>query len=272
MTTPNRLSRTHARIARILEAAPPSAVGPTERAFDLAHHWLAAGPLYAGSAWPAAAAAGALAADDFANVEAANLFHAALGAQAADPQGTAYERFDLLLRFNESAARAGMWREAVDAVVEAVAVARALDDPGRVATAVASLTRYSVWTPMDFGVVEHELVDDLRATLAWLDAGGSSERCTLMLALAAQALLPARVGRRGRGARRRGHGAGPAVRGPGAPRLGGADGPPLAVAVSVARGPARAVGGGGRGGSGLRRRRSRGGGAGGARECRGRGG
>lgn len=186
MTTPNRLSRTHARIARILEAAPPSAVGPTERAFDLAHHWLAAGPLYAGSAWPAAAAAGALAADDFANVEAANLFHAALGAQAADPQGTAYERFDLLLRFNESAARAGMWREAVDAVVEAVAVARALDDPGRVATAVASLTRYSVWTPMDFGVVEHELVDDLRATLAWLDAGGSSERCTLMLALAAQ--------------------------------------------------------------------------------------
>ncbi|MFW5473055.1 BTAD domain-containing putative transcriptional regulator [Knoellia sp. CPCC 206450] len=186
MTTPNRLSRTHARIARALEAAPPSAVNPAERAFDLAHHWLAAGPLYAGSAWPAAAAAGALAADDFANVEAADLFKAALGAQAADPQGSAYERFDLLLRFNESAARAGMWREAVDAVVEAVAVARALDDPARVATAVASLTRYSVWAPMDFGVVEHELVDDLRATLARLEPGGSRERCTLMLALAAQ--------------------------------------------------------------------------------------
>lgn len=186
MTTPSRVARTHARIARALESAPPSAINAAERAFDLAHHWLAAGPLYAGSAWPAAAAAGALAADDFANVEAANLFHAALGAQAADPQGTAYERFDLLLRFNESAARAGMWQEGVAAVVEAVAVARALDDPARVAEAVASLTRYSVWTPMDYGVVEHELVDDLRATLAKLEPGGSRERCTLMLALAAQ--------------------------------------------------------------------------------------
>ncbi|KGN32225.1 hypothetical protein N798_07505 [Knoellia flava TL1] len=186
MTTPSRVARTHARIARALESAPSSAINAAERAFDLAHHWLAAGPLYAGSAWPAAAAAGALAADDFANVEAANLFHAALGAQAADPQGTAYERFDLLLRFNESAARAGMWQEGVAAVVDAVAVARALDDPARVAEAVAALTRYSVWTPMDYGVVEHELVDDLRATLVRLEPGGSQERCTLMLALAAQ--------------------------------------------------------------------------------------
>jgi len=186
MTTASRVARTHVRIARTLESAPSSAINAAERAFDLAHHWLAAGPLYAGSAWPAAAAAGALAAEDFANVEAANLFHAALGAQAADPQGTAYERFDLLLRFNGSAARAGMWQEGVAAVVEAVAVARALDDPARVAEAVASLTRYSVWTPMDYGVVEHELVDDLRATLARLEPGGSRERCTLMLALAAQ--------------------------------------------------------------------------------------
>lgn len=186
MTTPNRVARTHARIARALEAATPSAVNPAERAFDLAHHWLAAGPLYAANAWPAATAAGALAADDFANVEAADLFHAALEAQAVDPQGTAYERFDLLLRLNESAARAGMWREAVGAVVDAVALARALDDPVRMATAVASLSRYSVWTPMEYGVVEHELIDDLRATLGRLEAGDSVERCTLMLALAAQ--------------------------------------------------------------------------------------
>ncbi|GEQ13309.1 hypothetical protein KLO01_13560 [Knoellia locipacati] len=186
MTTPNRVARTHARIARALEAAPPSAVNPAERAFDLAHHWLAAGPLYAANAWPAAAAAGALAADDFANVEAADLFHAALEAQAVDPQGTAYERFDLLLRLNESAARAGMWREAVGAVVVAVALSRALGDPVRMATAVASLTRYSVWTPMEYGVVEHELIDDLRTTLGRLASGDSAERCTLMLALAAQ--------------------------------------------------------------------------------------
>lgn len=185
MSTPNRVARTHARIARTLEAAPVPA-SPAERAFDLAHHWLAAGPLYAASAWPAAAAAGALAADDFANVEAADLLQAALGAHAVDPQGTAYERFDLLLRLNESAARAGMWREAMAAVSAAVAVARGLDDPGRVAAAVAALTRYSVWTPMEYGVVDSELVDDLRATLGQVGPHDSTQRCTVMLALAAQ--------------------------------------------------------------------------------------
>lgn len=186
MTTPNRVARAHARIARTLEAAPPGAASPAERAFDLAHHWLAAGPLYAASAWPAAAAAGALAADDFANVEAADLFQAALDAQAVDPSGTALDRYDLLLRFNESAARGGMWRESVAAVSAAVAVARTLEDPARVAAAVAALTRYGVWTPMEYGVVDHELVDDLRATLTQLDPGDSAERCTLMQALAAQ--------------------------------------------------------------------------------------
>ena len=186
MTTPNRVARAHARIARTLEAAPPGAASPAERAFDLAHHWLAAGPLYAASAWPAAAAAGTLAADDFANIEAADLFQAALDAHAVDPSWTAADRYDLLLRFNQSAARGGMWRESVAAVSAAVAVARTLEDPTRVAAAVAALTRYGVWTPMEYGVVDHELVDDLRATLAQLDPGDSAERCTLMLALAAQ--------------------------------------------------------------------------------------
>ncbi|KGN41194.1 hypothetical protein N801_08920 [Knoellia aerolata DSM 18566] len=186
MTTPNRVARAHARIARALESAPPAAAGGAERAFDLAHHWLAAGPLYAASAWPAAKAAGALAADDFANVEAADLFQAALDAHAVDPSGTALERYDLLLQFNETAARAGMWREAMAAVSAAVALARSLGDPVRVAGAVAALTRYSVWTPMEYGVVDHELIEDLRATLAQLEPHDSAERCTVMLALAAQ--------------------------------------------------------------------------------------
>ena len=186
MTIPNRVARAHARVARTLEATPPGAAGPAERAFDLAHHWLAAGPLYAASAWPAAAAAGALAADDFANIEAADLFQAALDAHAVDPSWTAEDRYDLLLRFNQSAARGGMWREGVAAVSAAVAVARTLEDPARVAAAVAALTRYGVWTPMEYGVVDHELVDDLRATLTQLDPGDSAERCTLMQALAAQ--------------------------------------------------------------------------------------
>ncbi|WP_404386491.1 AAA family ATPase [Knoellia locipacati] len=186
MTTQNRVARTHARIARSLESTPPAPAGGAERAFDLARHWIAAGPLYAANAWPAAAAAGAIAADDFANVEAADLYQAALDAHAVDPSGTTPERYDLLLRFNEVAARAGIWREGVAAVTSAVALARSLEDPVRVAGAVAALTRYSVWTPMELGVVDHELVEDLRATLARLGPGDSVERCTLMLALAAQ--------------------------------------------------------------------------------------
>ncbi len=186
MTTPNRVARTHAHVARILESQPLGAGDAAGRAFDLAHHWSAAGPLYAANAWPAAAAAADIAAADFANVEAAELYQSALDAHALDPASPPAARYDLLLAFNESAARAGMWRDAVRAVNAAVAVARGLGDPERVARAAAALTRYTAWTPMEFGVVDHELVDDLRATLASLDRHDSGERCTLMLALAAQ--------------------------------------------------------------------------------------
>ncbi len=184
--TPARVARTHARIAHALARVPAGGLSPAQRAFDLAHHWLAAGPVHAPQAWRAAADAAAGARRAFANVEATDLYRSALDAHALDPLGTRDERYDLLLRFAESAAFAGRWRWGVEAVVEAVALARAEDDAERVARAAAELTRHSVWTPQEFEVVEEDLVDDLRSSLRTVGPEDSAVRCVLMLALAVQ--------------------------------------------------------------------------------------
>ena len=72
--SPARVARVHARIAHALDSLPRGSLAPAERAFDLAHHWLAAGPVHAPQAWRAAAAAAVEARRDFANVEAAELY------------------------------------------------------------------------------------------------------------------------------------------------------------------------------------------------------
>ena len=102
--SPARVARVHARIAHALDTVPRGSLAPAERAFDLAHHWLAAGPVHAPQAWRAAAAAAAEARRDFANVEAAELYRQALDAHALDPAGTREERYELLLSFAEAAA------------------------------------------------------------------------------------------------------------------------------------------------------------------------
>ncbi len=167
--SPARVARVHARIAHALDSVPRGSLAPAERAFDLAHHWLAAGPVHAPQAWRAAAAAAAEARRDFANVEAADLYRAALDAHALDPSGTREERYDLLLSFAEAAAWAAKWRPVVEAVVEAVALASTENDPERVAHAAAALTRYSVWTPQEYDEVDEDLIDDLRSALRGLD-------------------------------------------------------------------------------------------------------
>ena len=122
----------------------------------------------------------------------------ALDAHALDPAGTREERYELLLSFSEAAAWAAKWRPVVEAVVEAVALARADDDPERVARAAAELTRYSVWLPQEHDEVDEDLVDDLRAVLRGLDHHDSPVRCVLMLALAVQLYYRPGVGARGR--------------------------------------------------------------------------
>ena len=129
----SRVARVHAQIARALESSAPGVIGPQERAFDLARHWLAAGPVHAPQAWRSAAAAADLAQRSFADAEATDLLRAAEAAHRLDPAGTREERYGLLLELAAVASRSALWRNVVDSVVEAAALARADDDPERVA-------------------------------------------------------------------------------------------------------------------------------------------
>ncbi len=185
-SSPATVARTHARIAHALDGGTTGTQATAERAYDLARHWLAAGPVYAPQAWRAAAAAAGEAHRAFANPEAAELYAAALNAHALDPDGSREDRYGLLLSFAEAAAWAAKWRPVVQAVVEAVALARADADPDRMARAVAELTRYSVWLPQEYLEVDDDLVEDLRSALDGLTHHDSPVRCTLMLALAMQ--------------------------------------------------------------------------------------
>ena len=182
----SRVARVHAQIARALESSAPGVIGPQERAFDLARHWLAAGPVHAPQAWRSAAAAADLAQRSFADAEATDLLRAAEAAHRLDPAGTREERYGLLLELAAVASRSALWRNVVDSVVEAAALARADDDPERVARAVFELTRHSVWLPQEMGEVLVDLVDDVRWALAGVGEHDSRTRCVLMTALACQ--------------------------------------------------------------------------------------
>ena len=178
-------ARLHARMASAYER-PDAPVAAESRPFELARHWLAAGPVHAGRAWPAAAEAARLATAAFAHEEAVDLYRAALAAQLIDPRAETTERFDLLLKLAEVAAYAGTWQHVVAAAAEAVRIAAAARDPSRVARAAVELTRHSIWTPQEFGVVDDDLVEDLREALRLTGDAVSHERVRLSLALACQ--------------------------------------------------------------------------------------
>jgi hypothetical protein len=178
-------ARMHARIAYAY-GRPDAPVSAESRPFELARHWLAAGPVHAARAWPAAAEAARLATAAFAHEEAVDLYLAALAAQLIDPRAGTPERYDLLLKLAEVAAYAGTWQHVIAAAVEAVRIAAAAGDPSRVARAAGELTRHSVWTPQEFNVVDDDLVEDLREALRMTGETDSFERVRLSLALACQ--------------------------------------------------------------------------------------
>ncbi|GAA3642485.1 hypothetical protein GCM10022236_51460 [Microlunatus ginsengisoli] len=182
---PAQLSRTHARIAYAL-TRPGVPMVADQLAFELARHWLAAGPIHASQAWPAAVDAARLARAEFANEEAVDLLAAAAEAQRLDPAASRDARFEVLVALAEVAAYAGRWERVVPSAVEAVSLAGAAADPRRVARAAAELTRHSVWLPQAYEVVDDDLIEDLRSALGALDPDDSADRVRLVLALATQ--------------------------------------------------------------------------------------
>ena len=77
-------ARMHARIAYAY-GRPDAPVPAESRPFELARHWLAAGPVHAARAWPAAAEAARLATAAFAHEEAVDLYLRGAGRSADRP-------------------------------------------------------------------------------------------------------------------------------------------------------------------------------------------
>lgn len=186
-TSPSRLARLHAQVAHTLadDAVVGGMVGREERVAELARHWLAAGPTHVGRAWRAAADAAAQARRTFSWVEAEQLVAAAIDAHRRDPLGTTTQRIDLLLTRARDCRPNAEWDQVLPCAMEAIALARREDDLGRLAAAAAAATDGSVWMPQQWEEVPEDTIEDLRWALAELPHGDSSERCRVMLALAA---------------------------------------------------------------------------------------
>jgi DNA-binding SARP family transcriptional activator len=184
--TPTRRARLHARVAHALETDADLAVvlRPEERVAELARHWLAAGPTHVGRAWRAALEAAEQARRVFSHDEAAALMRRAVEALRRDPTATNDDLYDALLVSARDHQRAAHWRGVVGAAFDAIALARLTDDPERMATAAAEISRHSVWLPHDWGVVNEDVIDDLRWALGRLPTTDSPARVQLMLALA----------------------------------------------------------------------------------------
>ncbi|WP_027861148.1 BREX system ATP-binding domain-containing protein [Marmoricola sp. URHB0036] len=186
--TATGLARQHARVAHALSdgAELAALVPPEERVAELARHWLAAGPSYAGRAWRAAVDAAAQARRSFSWVEAANLMSAAIEAHRRDPSGTPEERIDLLLTLARDFRPNAEWNQVLPAAAEAVSLARRSGDLERLTAAASAASDNLVWLSQQWNEVLEDLVDDLRWGLAQVPPGDSPQRCRLMLALAMQ--------------------------------------------------------------------------------------
>ena len=133
---------------------------------ELARHWLAAGPSYAGRAWRAAAAAAEQARRTFSWVEAEQLMAAAIEAHRRDPPGTAEERIDLLLTRARDCRPNAEWDQVLPCAAEAIALARREEDLPRLAAAAAAASDNLVWMPQQWNEVPEDTVEDLRWALA----------------------------------------------------------------------------------------------------------
>lgn len=179
-----RRSRHHVAVAKALEEG--WTLDPATARSEAVRHWVAAGPLYAGRAWRAAASAAADAAALRAWDEAATLLGDAVAAATGDPTATDVQRYDLQMQ----RAEACRWRADQDGLDEALLAAYdtavGFGDTERAARAAIGTIEAAVWLPRAFGTVEPRIVDALRHCLRELDSRESELGCRVMLALASE--------------------------------------------------------------------------------------
>jgi DNA-binding SARP family transcriptional activator len=183
--SPSRRARLHAAVAQALDAAPVRQ-SRADQLVGAAWHWLAAGPRWAGRAWPAAAVAAAEAVTLHGYEEAATLLEAAVEAADRDPGCSLEQRFDLLLDWLRACVAAGDRVAVQQVVAEAVAQAWRLRDPRRAAVAAVTSADGSLWALRPYGVVDHGMVQTLERALRELPAADERLRCRALLVLAAE--------------------------------------------------------------------------------------
>ena len=173
----SRRGRTHARAAELLE-------GVAGRESEVARHWLAAGPTYAGRAWRAARTAAAAADAVFAYDESVALLAHGLDALEADPEATGEERFDLVCTL----ARGYQLTDELVLLRRTVHRALALveGDVERELRAIGLLVTKALWQTGVWGQVDEHVIAILRRCLDALPPGDSVARCRAMSALATE--------------------------------------------------------------------------------------
>jgi hypothetical protein len=173
----SRRARMHARVAAAL-------TGAAGRESEVAWHWRQAGPAYADRAWRACVEAAALARRLYAYEQAAELLEAALVALDGDPDGTARDRYDVLMQLVDAYRWSARLPELVATVEQAIAVAGGLGDPEAVARAAMATTQGVLWRSGPPGTVNETVVGALRESLDRLPPDDGEVRCRTMLALA----------------------------------------------------------------------------------------
>ncbi len=164
-----RRSRTHARVAEVLERLRPDEVAA------LAHHFAAGGERAKAARYSALAAEQAE--RRFAYREAAALWQQALDLGDGEDLELIMRRVQALAFGNQLAAAREM-RE------RAIGLALPKADPELVARVIGAFDTPSLWSTRDYGVVSYELIEAIEATLPMLPPGDGAARCALLTSLA----------------------------------------------------------------------------------------
>ncbi|MCT9932978.1 AAA family ATPase [Planotetraspora sp. A-T 1434] len=164
-----RQTRTHARVAAVLERLRPDEVAA------LAHHFAAGGE-------PAKAARYAALAAEQAELRFAYREAAALWGQAIDLGGR--EDLELIMRRVRALALGNELAAAREMRERAIRLAVPYGDPELIARVVGAFDAPSLWSTKDYGVVSSEVVRVIEETLAVLPQGDGPARCALLTSLA----------------------------------------------------------------------------------------
>ncbi len=168
---PDARADLHARLARVLPAGSPA-----ERAF----HWSQAGPAYARQAWTAAAAAAADAEGSGAPMEATRWAVAAVASQDADRTATVMDRYRSRTTAARLLHRVGQVDRGLAVAWEAVELARSVGDPVAAAAAVLAVPTDALWSWREYGRVERESAQAVRAVIDELPPGHPAIRARLL--------------------------------------------------------------------------------------------